>query len=209
MKKTFFIDFDGTITTFDSCTTMVETFARDGWQEINQRWEQRELSTEECAHQTFELFEVSPENLKRFLKNIEIDEYFPQFLKNCQEKGHQVYILSDGYDLNIQTILDEHQLEVPYYCNELVYTDRFQIRCPYKNDECGNCGTCKSSLMERLKEENSQTIYIGDGYSDICPAGKADLVFAKEPLYSICQEKGIPAVSYQNFYDIMVAQGIA
>ncbi|HHW61438.1 MAG TPA: MtnX-like HAD-IB family phosphatase [Syntrophomonadaceae bacterium] len=209
MKKIFFIDFDGTITTLDSCTAMVEAFARDGWQEINQRWEQKELGTEDCANQTLALFDVSPEKLKDFLKNIAIDEFFPQFLQHCRKNGYPVYILSDGYDLNIQTILDEHQLQLPYYCNELIYTDCFQIRCPHKNDECGNCGTCKSSLMKRLKEKDSQTIYIGDGYSDICPASQADLVFAKEPLYSICQEKGIAAVPYQNFYDIIVIQGLA
>lgn len=203
MKKTFFIDFDGTITKVDSCAAMVEAFAREGWQEINRMWEEKELSTVECANRTFELFQTSPDELKDFLTKIEIDEYFPAFLEVCREKAYKVYILSDGYDLNLKTILEKHHLTVPYYCNQLIHADGFQIKCPYINESCGSCGTCKTTLMDKLQETDSQSIYIGDGYSDICPAAKADIVFAKGTLIKLCQEKGIPAFPYQNFQDII------
>jgi len=54
-----------------------------------------------------------------------------------------------------------------------------------------------------LKEDGSQSIYVGDGYSDTCPAGKADLLFAKAKLYRYCREQGIDAVHFNNFKDII------
>jgi len=205
MKKIFFIDFDGTITKVDTCAAMVEAFARDGWKEINQMWENKELSTQECANRTFELFDTTPADIKKFIDSMEIDDYFIDFLNLCRSKDYKIYILSDGYDFNIQTILDKYNIDVPYYANQLVYTSVFKIQCPHINESCGNCGTCKTSLMYKLREKGSQTIYIGDGYSDTCPALNADLVFAKGTLYKFCTEKGLNVIQYDNFNDIILS----
>lgn len=56
MKRTIFIDFDGTITRVDTCNAMLKAFASDGWQEINEQWERGELATQACARQLFQLF---------------------------------------------------------------------------------------------------------------------------------------------------------
>ncbi len=57
--------------------------------------------------------------------------------------------------------------------------------------------------MERLRVPEAEVVYIGDGYSDTCPAAKADLVFAKDVLYEYCREQGIPAVPFNSFQDIL------
>jgi 2-hydroxy-3-keto-5-methylthiopentenyl-1-phosphate phosphatase len=202
MRKVFFIDFDGTITRRDTCAAMVEEFARDGWQELNDQWERRELSTQECANLIFALFDATIHDIARFIYEIEIDPYFSKFLELCRSHDYKVYILSDGYDFNIETILGKYNLQVPYYANKLVYGSAFAIECPYINEDCGKCGTCKTRLMESLKGE-CQSIYIGDGYSDTCPAQHADLVYAKDTLYRFCLEKGIKAIPYRNFNDIV------
>jgi 2-hydroxy-3-keto-5-methylthiopentenyl-1-phosphate phosphatase len=203
MKRIFFLDFDGTITKTDTCNLLVETFAEDGWEDLNRLWEEKELSTEECANKTLKLFHASLDDLKKVLETVEIDDYFQQFLTFCQEKSYKVYVLSDGYDFNIETVFQKNGIELPYYSNKLVYDNGFKIECPLLNPSCGNCGTCKTTLMGELKEEGSQVIYIGDGYSDTCPAGHADLVFAKGALYKFCMGKGIKAVHFHSFNDII------
>ncbi|MGI6453893.1 MAG: MtnX-like HAD-IB family phosphatase [Syntrophomonadaceae bacterium] len=204
MRKAFFIDFDGTITNVDTCRAMVQAFARAGWEEINKRWENKEISTAECAQQTFALFHTTPEQIRNLLLNIEIDPYFIDFCAWCQDKSYPIFILSDGYDLNIKTILNKFRLQIPYYANKLIYDGSFNIKCPYLNDDCGNCGTCKTHLMQELKGENL-AVYIGDGYSDTCPASQADMVFAKGTLYQYCIQQGIPAQRYQNFGHILAS----
>lgn len=202
MKKKFFIDFDGTITTIDTCAKMVAVFAREGWQEINQLWEAGEISTEECANRTFALFDAKPEDINRLMKTIEIDPYFLSFIKICEKQGHQLYILSDGYAENIRLILEQHHIVLPYYANKLDYEHGFSIQSPYANNSCGNCGTCKTKLMLQLQGD-AQSVYIGDGYSDTCPAKHADVVFAKKTLYEYCVKNGIPAIQFNSFNDIL------
>jgi 2-hydroxy-3-keto-5-methylthiopentenyl-1-phosphate phosphatase len=64
MGIVLFVDFDGTITKEDTCAAMVEAFAGDGWREINDRWERKEISTEQCANMTFNLFQADLNDLK-------------------------------------------------------------------------------------------------------------------------------------------------
>jgi 2,3-diketo-5-methylthio-1-phosphopentane phosphatase len=204
MKKTIFIDFDGTITKVDTCAAMVEAFAAGGWQEINEKWERKELSTQECANSTFALFQAGMEDIKKLMESMEIDDFFKEFLHLCRERGYKVYVLSDGYDYCIEAVLRKYNLKVPYYANKMVYDNGFQIECTNFNKLCGNCGTCKTILMKALKGEGSKSVYIGDGYSDTCPAVNADIVFAKGDLYNYCLEKRIKAVHYNTFADIIM-----
>lgn len=203
MDKAIFVDFDGTITKVDTCQAMVEAFAKDGWAEINKLWEEKKISTQDCANRTFQLFDATLENIQELAEKIEIDDYFLEFIFLCQQKNYPLYILSDGYDFIIEKILKKYNIQLPYYANKLLYDGQFHIECPYHNPECGACGTCKSTLMQKLRKDAQQTIYIGDGFSDTCPVSKADLVFAKGALYNYCKEKGIKAIYFENFGDII------
>lgn len=205
MKKMFFIDFDGTVTKEDVCLVMVENFCREGWKEINDKWERGEISTEECARQTFKLFNAAEDDLYRVLDTIEIDDFFKPFIELCQQEGYEVYILSDGYDLMIEYILNKYGLSyLPFFANRLIINNnRYSIKCPNINPACGQCGTCKKNILKSLKKENRQVIYIGDGYSDICVSREADLVFAKGFLLDYCRSDNIQVVPFGDFGDII------
>jgi 2,3-diketo-5-methylthio-1-phosphopentane phosphatase len=205
MDKDIFIDFDGTITKKDTCFTMVETFADERWKQFNSLWEEKKLSTTDCAVMTFKLFNANLEDILKLMDTIEIDDYFKEFLSLCRQKGHHAYVLSDGYDVNIEAVFKRYGLEVKYYSNKLTYDSSkgFGIECPYENVSCGNCGTCKTNLIKKLQRKNSQIVYIGDGCSDQCPAAFADIVFAKGGLYNYCLEKSIQAEYFENFNDII------
>lgn len=203
MGKIIFADFDGTVTKEDTCDAVVRAFAGEGWKEINNLWEERKISTEECAKRTFDLFDANLEDIKKLLYKIEIDDYFKQFLSFCKEKGYEFYILSDGYDLNIETIFKKYDISVPYFSNHLAVDNGFKMECLNRGKGCKICGTCKLELMKKLKKEGEQAIYIGDGYSDACPAMSADIVFAKNTLYRICVEKGKRPIKFRTFKDIM------
>lgn len=203
MKDTiFFIDFDGTISREDVCALMVQTFAREGWEEFNRLWEEKFLSTEECARGTLELIDATPEALNAFFAQMEIDPGFPSFVQWAKHHGHPLYILSDGYDNYIQNILTRKNLNLPYYANHLEYDRGWKIRCYHQDLECQQCGVCKTRLIEELIKPGYITVYIGDGYSDLCPAARCDLVLAKNELARLCQAEGIPYYAYENFFDV-------
>lgn len=205
MKRIFLVDFDGTITIEDTCFLMLKRFCRPGWQDINDQWEQGKIGTIECAQRTFKLLDVSPPDLLAYFKSVPIDPGFKDFADLVSQQGDKLYILSDGYDLNIQTILEQNGLEqVPFYANVLRHiAGEYHIECPYHNPACGQCGTCKTSLLEQLCEEEAQTIYVGDGTSDKCVVKFADIVFAKSGLLSYCQDNGLRANEFKSFQDII------
>lgn len=207
MDTTFFVDFDGTITTLDTTAAMMQAFVREADRPavmgINKLWEKKELSTRECANRIFTYFRAEPGDMVRLLESIEIDEGFPRFLDACIRAKDRVHVLSDGFDLCIRTVFSQHGIDVPYYANTLIYETGFTMECPHANHECGHCGVCKTTLMERLKEPSHRSVYIGDGYSDACPARHADMVFAKEPLHTLCRESGVDARRFASFDEIV------
>jgi len=205
VKTIVFVDFDGTITMKDTCYALVETFAKEGWEEISRLWEEKKLSTTDCANALFKLIEADEGDIGKLMETIRIDEYFKEFLSLCKVKGYETYVLSDGYDFNIKAIFQRESIEAKYYSNRLVHNEGkgFSIESPYLNESCGNCGTCKTALIKKLKGEDGKVVYIGDGYSDMCPAAIADVVFAKGVLYRYCREKGIDAIHFEDFKDIM------
>lgn len=205
MKKIFFVDFDGTITKVDVVAAMVKKFCRPGWQELNEQWERGEISTEEAANKTFQLFDATMEDIFRLMDTIELDEYFHRFIDACSSKNYPVFILSDGYEIIIRYILQKHGLnDIQVFANKLVNRkDGFSISCTYMNNECQKCGTCKTKLLHQLKPINTQAVVVGDGHSDTCVCHQADVVFAKKSLLEYCRQNNIKAVPYRNFKDIL------
>lgn len=206
MRITFFIDFDGTITKQDTCHSMTKAFARGDWEAIEKRWEQGQLTTVECARETFRLFDSNKNKLKQFLLNIEIDPYFIPFVNLCRQKGFEIYILSDGYDFNIKTIFEKYGITgIPFFSNELIINEdnSFDIKATYASLNCTRCGTCKTEIFERLKKPDALSVYIGDGISDTCAAQKADKIFAKGKLLKYCMNNDIKAQAFKDFSEII------
>ncbi|ACB86374.1 MtnX-like HAD-IB family phosphatase [Natranaerobius thermophilus] len=206
--RLFVTDFDGTVTFQDSCNLMIQTCARNGWQELNQQWEKGELTTKDVARETFKLFDCSWEDVSRAISNIQIDPDFKKFVDIINREGDQLYIVSDGYDLLIKEILGREGLShIPFYANKLLVNNRnFSMTTPYSNDNCHQCGSCKTAIIRSLISNFKtvpKTIYVGDGYSDRCPIEIADLVFAKEKLYQIAKSKGIEANKIKSFQDVI------
>lgn len=211
MKRLYFTDFDGTITKVDTTDAMTKAFAADGWQESLRRWARGQLSTTACAREIFRGFAVGPRELTEFLLAIPVDSTFIDFVHYVEKRREPLYILSDGYDLNISLILEKAGFgRLPYYSNRLVYgAAGWDIESPYLSD-CGKCGTCKKSIVRLLKKHfitpgsnDPEVIYIGDGLSDRCGCQEADLIFAKNQLLSYCQEQRIPCLPFNSFADVL------
>ena len=51
--------------------------------------------------------------------------------------------------------------------------------------------------------EDEIIVFVGEGYSDRCPAEYADIVFAKDALQTYCQERNISYFLYTSFADVV------
>ncbi|WP_432406314.1 MtnX-like HAD-IB family phosphatase [Wukongibacter sp. M2B1] len=206
MKRTIMIDFDGTITKKDTCVAVANEFCTRDWKELDEEWADGSLSTEACSEKLFGLMDFNEDSLRSFLESIEIDDYFLQFMELCGEKNYDIYIVSDGFDFNINTVLGKHGIsDLDIYCNKFFFDDygEYKLGFPHKSQNCNKCGTCKTEIYDKLKQNSDEVIYIGDGYSDMCVASKADTLFAKSHLAKYCNEKGIEYKKYNSFKDVI------
>ena len=199
-----YCDFDGTITKEDSVNSFFEMYAPKKWMVSEKLWIEGKISSRENAIiQVGLLKNVSQKQLDDYIEQIEIDDYFLEFVDYIKSKNIKLTILSDGFDLFIERVFRRYNLDIPYYANKLIYENgKFSIEFPYYYDNCDKkAGMCK---CEKVKEDNF--CYIGDGTSDLCIASKADYLFASKNLHKYCKENNIKHsyfASFRNIIDVL------
>lgn len=206
MKRTIMVDFDGTITKKDTCVAVADKFSTRDWRTLDEEWAYGDMSTQDCSNMLFDLMDFNEVRLRSFLETIEIDDYFTQFIELCKDKKYDIYIVSDGFDFNINTVLKKNGInDIEIYCNSFSFDNdgKYNLKFPHESKNCGKCGTCKTEIYNRLKETCDEIIYVGDGYSDKCVAHKADVLFAKSYLAQYCDEKGVGYKKYNSFKDVI------
>ena len=201
MIKTIYCDFDGTITKDDSVNKFFEMYASENWMDSEKLWIEGKISSRENASiQVGLLKKISQQQLDDYINSIEIDDYFLDFVDYVKLNNIKLTILSDGFDLFIQKILERYNLDIPFYANKLIYKNGdFGIEFPYYNNNCDKkAGMCK---CQKVKEDNF--CYIGDGISDLCIASKADFLFASKNLHQYCSKNSIAHYYFENFNNVI------
>ncbi|MCD6360401.1 MAG: MtnX-like HAD-IB family phosphatase [Armatimonadetes bacterium] len=213
-------DFDGTITLKDTGWVVFDTLELEEAWDWEYRWRDREIGSMECLRGQWGLVNLPPDELLALVDDIELDERFPEFVMRAREAGAEVVVASDGLSFYLDRMLERLGFEicdddpepgvlrdcVTRYVNTAILTeDGVHIEFPHSNPACLQCGNCKQSHLSRLRLKYRRAIYIGDGYSDRCPAMTADIVFAKGHLAKLFDEDGLPYVPFESFDDIIAA----
>ena len=200
-------DFDGTLSLTDVGYEVLLNFSRQGWDEIDRAYCAGEIGSKEAYGRICAILSGTREEMLRFVaENTVIDPHFTEFYDFCRRHGIDVKIVSDGLDFYIDFVLKQHGLsDVPFYSNVMTFHKGKpkDIQFPHANETCNQCGTCKRKILESCQAEYGKILYIGDGYSDLCPAERADLVFAKGILWtrlSQTEQKGVR--KYRSFSDV-------
>jgi 2,3-diketo-5-methylthio-1-phosphopentane phosphatase len=202
MGYIFFCDFDGTVTREDVIDRILEEFAEPMWKEIEQSWVNGEIGSRDCLALQSRLINAKERDLLDFVENIGIDGSFVDFARYCKGQAIEVVILSDGIDRFIKSILNRYGInDIRVFSNSLESTNgRFEMFFPYFRDDCRTrSGICKCKIMEELSVPGDIKILVGDGRSDFCLAGKADLTFAKSDLLDFCRVEKIPHTEHREF----------
>jgi 2-hydroxy-3-keto-5-methylthiopentenyl-1-phosphate phosphatase len=199
-------DFDGTVAQDDVGNLLFRTFAAHGdAAEVVSRWERGEISSRECLEQEASLASCCAEELRKFVHARPLDPYFKDFHDFARQRGIEVVVLSDGLDFYIEQILIRNGLgQIEFFANQLrLEGQKMRVEFPWYNLlECTDCGCCKTHHLLRYREAGYFIVYVGDGLSDRCPCGSADLVFAKGDLLAHCRKENIAHVEFRNFRDV-------
>ncbi len=202
-KAALFIDFDGTICPVDISNTFFTRYASDDAQIAVQQWKQGLISSVECLRRELEAYKGKLSLLQEFARQQPIDEGFYRLRSICDEKGIDIFIVSDGLDYYINAFLERHGVSGTVYTNTLTANgESWQLLFPFYNEECGRCANCKSSHVERERSKGKFIVYVGDGLSDKCAARRADIIFAKGDLARYCDENQIRYHSFSTLDEV-------
>lgn len=198
-----FCDFDGTISIKDTADEIFSRFASPEWENVETEWLSGLIGSAECMQRQIALIDASKQELDAALDSLEIDPAFPAFVRFCESIGAPLTIISDGVNYFIQRILQRHHLgHLPIVANRLSVTGArsYALGSPYTKAACASgAGVCK---CRQIGSRTGMRVFVGDGRSDFCAAGSADLLFAKNTLAIHCAQESIPYIAYQNFTDV-------
>jgi len=207
-----FSDFDGTVTTRDTCDAVLSAFAPDTWRELDEQFHEGLMSGRECIVRQFEGVRATTEQVQEFLRaNLSIDSMFPEFIRRLEAAGVPVCVVSDGFELSARTLLEASDLgHLPLVSNRIEFSpEGARVSFPNSREECiSGGGNCKCLQVETRRGDR-KVMLVGDGYSDRCVSRLADLVFAKGVLQKHCEEHAIPHVAYGDFGDVLASPELA
>ncbi|WFD10462.1 MtnX-like HAD-IB family phosphatase [Tepidibacter hydrothermalis] len=205
MEYIVICDFDGTITIEDTVNAMADKFAGNEWRKLDEMWMSGKHDAREISQKILGMMKTNEIELKEFVRGIEIDSKFKEFIDYIREKCIEFYIISDGFDFNIDHILEKNNIEgLMSFSNILQFEGSNLLGVyPNANEDCRKCGNCKSNLINDINLDNKKVIYIGDGHSDKCASKKADYIFAKKGLASYLKDNGTEFVEFENFGDVL------
>ncbi|WP_018084285.1 MtnX-like HAD-IB family phosphatase [Desulfurispora thermophila] len=203
MDWVIFSDFDGTITLEDTCNMLMHRFGSPRSWQFALAWERGEIDTRQCTDLIFQDMGLTEEKVVRVIAEARVDPHFAPFLAWCRDRNFPVYILSDGFDYIINALRQREGWPVQVFANNLSFSSGYRLDYPHHNAQCGRCGTCKSSLVQKLAGPGVKKIYIGDSTSDFCPVKHCDVVLAKGKLAAYCRENGIAHRAIRGFADVL------
>ncbi len=198
-------DFDGTIVPCDTVELIYSKFAQPPCDQLNLQWTRGEISTRQELEGCFATIKASRAQMESVLAGLAIDPAFNTFLDLCTQRGYRFAILSDGLDWIINFILERHGVRgLTIYSNELRFeASGLRLSFPFLDAESPLRGVSKPTIIRRHQAEGFQVVFVGDGLSDIEAVEVADIVYARDKLLQYCRERGIDAVAFSGFADLM------
>jgi 2,3-diketo-5-methylthio-1-phosphopentane phosphatase len=212
-----FIDFDGTITKVDTGIAVINALDLDEAWEVENEWRAGKIDSMECLSRQWGMVDLMPRHIYKLIDSLRVDEQFNTLAEGAVQIGAGLVVVSDGLDFYIKrilgamgwsicpgdTVIEKPDDCIPVFANEAKVTDRgIEIEFPYVNADCGQCGNCKKSHLENLREHFDQVVYIGDGHSDKCAARHADLVFAKSHLADDLDKDDVDYIRFETLEDV-------
>jgi 2,3-diketo-5-methylthio-1-phosphopentane phosphatase len=202
----FIIDFDGTLALKDTVDSLLEKFAPAAWQDVERDWLAGRISAVECMRQQIRMVDADHVALENFFRATELDAGFLPFYRYVSVFS-SIAIVSDGLDHAISVAMRGAGMpSLPVFANRLIFKPRgIDIEFPHLTSRCeaGN-GVCKCAVARDLSgAAGGPVVLVGDGKSDACLAGSADVVFAKSRLLDHCREQGIAHIPFSTFADVL------
>ena len=201
------IDFDGTITGADVLDELIRRHAvDDSWVAVEAQWQRGLIGSRECLSRQLAVVRATEAELDRLLADIPLDPGVGRLFAVLAAARVPVAVVSDGIARFIGRLMARAELShVPVRSNAVARRGAaMDLLCPHGSPDCVSAAAhCKCHSMVALGTAGRDChIYVGDGRSDLCPARRADVVFAKGVLAANLAAEGIAFVPFETLADV-------
>lgn len=218
-KDIFIFDFDGTISTIDVCDEIMNRFSSIDWRSIGEKYDSGHISHAELTRAFVSSIKATPDEIRVFLKTIEIRKGFNGLLNTCVRIGVTPVIVSSGWDFYINEILSaDLSLTFPQEVEEILSAKRMEMTVVCNLIELNNgewhvksnwpnTSPCsypdKRAIAEFYRKNGTERIlFAGDGSSDFEIAKDADMTFATDKLTDFCKSQEIRHFPFDSFEEV-------
>ncbi len=206
MNIAILCDFDDTAAQQNVAHLVLDRFANNDWRKLQQQFQEGTIRAKDYFEWPFASVTASREAMQRHVRdNGRLRDGFVELAHYCREHGVELAIVTHGLDFYVEALLEQAGLDwLPTYAVHAHFNDSgIQYEYKYAREGCLEYGNCKCSIVDRYRGNGRQVLYVGDGISDLCPARRADLVFARARLLKECQEQGLPHIELRDFNDVI------
>ncbi len=200
-KAAIFCDFDGTITTEE---TFVGAIQRISDQHDVEKWfgmfQRGEITLRQCTEKLFSLVPSQRYQLiQDYARTVSVREGFLEFLQEAKRLDYPVVVISGGIRHMQEDILAPYMDYImDFYSCDLDTSGEYMVFSSPYSDE--NENMCKARIMDRYSCELS--VCIGDSFADISMARHSDIVYARDGLIDYMNERHLPYIEWDTFYQI-------
>lgn len=183
MSLVVVLDFDGTVTQKDIGDEICDRFAPPEWRDIDDAWVRHEISLPEAQRRMWGLARAGRDEAIAFACSIGHERPgLDALLARVKQKGGSAWLASGGFDFYIEAILGPRlaRFERVFFNTTRFIDGRIEVDFPHAAIACEKCAVCKGNVCDLARSTGARVIFVGDGSSDRCVAGRADEIWAVE-----------------------------
>jgi 2-hydroxy-3-keto-5-methylthiopentenyl-1-phosphate phosphatase len=201
---TLVLDYDGTITEFDTLDEIAQRFGDLAvYEEVDEGLDQGRLTLREVITREFAPVRLPLEAVVAWLlENVRIRRGIAELVAFAREQGWSVLVFSSGFHELIEPVLAREGLDLELRANR-VDPNPAGWRVLWRDETV--CPVCGEECKRRGLPAGDEIVYVGDGISDRCAALAADRVFATHGLARYLDEQGIQYEPFDDFLDVVAA----
>ena len=198
-------DFDGTITEEDVSFMMLDAYANGDWRQLFREYQEGRITVGRFNTDAFAMVRADKGSLLRVFKNnIEIRPAFEDLVDYCCNRDFRFVVVSNGLDFYIKEVLSDIGLADIEVFSARTSFETGGIRVQYIGPDGNHLEKdFKAAYVDSFLREGYRVIYIGNGTSDITPAGKCSHIFATGALLDHYKQKDIDYTAFTDFDQVI------